>query len=230
MTAYARTVAAQRLQRFVKPYYTPDYLLDRMLVEMRAYVLAQHLDSHTETATRPARRRHRVRDRGREEPALLLRAAHRTHPGGAAGPDRSRLPGTPGATVIRRVLVTGSRNWPSRAAVVDCLVDLAHQAGGPGSTLTVVHGACPTGADAIAAAWCHHWVGPWPNVLEEPHPADWRPGGRFDASAGFRRNAKMVALGADLVLAFCRAGSRGTMHTVGLARDAGIPVQLVELP
>jgi hypothetical protein len=91
----------------------------------------------------------------------------------------------------------------------------------------IVHGACPTGAD------CHRQrMGPGgspaPRIIgltEERHPADWRPGGVFDRSAGFRRNAHMVSLGADVCLAFIRNGSNGASHTARLASQAGIEVR-----
>ncbi len=46
-----------------------------------------------------------------------------------------------------RVLVTGSRDWADRQAILNALAEqfFAHDA------VTVVHGHCPTGADAIAA-------------------------------------------------------------------------------
>ena len=73
-------------------------------------------------------------------------------------------------------------------------------------------------------------------------PADWFPGGRFDRSAGFRRNADMVklvaeaiadgaagechALADECVKRLCREprphGSHGTLHCASLAEEAGI--------
>jgi hypothetical protein len=91
----------------------------------------------------------------------------------------------------------------------------------------IVHGSCPAGADAQASWWVrkHRVIG----LTEERHPADWRPGGKFDRSAGFRRNAEMVALGADVCLAFIRNGSNGASHTARLAEAAGIPVRRFEV-
>lgn len=47
--------------------------------------------------------------------------------------------------------------------------------------------------------------------------------------AGFARNAEMVALGADLCVAFYKqgAGNKGTDHCASLAGKAGIPVRRV---
>lgn len=118
-----------------------------------------------------------------------------------------------------RILVTGSRDWTD----VDLLEGLLAMAVYQRVPAVIVHGACPTGADAIAAHWarrCRH-IG----VTEEPHPALWRQHGR---AAGPRRNAEMVGLGADLCLAFIRNGSRGASHCALLAERAGIPVRRYE--
>lgn len=117
-----------------------------------------------------------------------------------------------------RVLVTGSREWRDEQVIADALLDVWHDAvqdGAPG--IVVVHGACPRGADAMAAAWCAEH-----GVPAEAHPADWALLGR---RAGFVRNAAMVELGASVCLAFIRGGSRGASHTAGLAAAAGIPVR-----
>jgi hypothetical protein len=87
--------------------------------------------------------------------------------------------------------------------------------------LIVVHGACPTGADAMANTWAKDYGFP-----AERHPADWTGYGK---SAGFIRNAEMVTLGADLCLVFRQKGAadRGTDHCASLAEKAGIPVRRV---
>jgi hypothetical protein len=116
----------------------------------------------------------------------------------------------------RRVLVTGSRDWPDPAAVRAALDEILATHG----PITVVHGACPTGADAHAAEWArdHHKRG----VTEEPHPAD---RDRYGLPAGMIRNAAMIRRGADLCLAFLGPGSRGGAATARLAAEAGIPVR-----
>lgn len=112
-----------------------------------------------------------------------------------------------------RVLLTGSRTWPDARAVYVELHTLwfAHRETG----LTIVHGACWKGADRMAAEWCRRG---WMNLTEERHPAPWTTG----RAAGYGRNAAMVALGADLCLAFIESNSRGASHCAGLAEAAGI--------
>ena len=125
-----------------------------------------------------------------------------------------------------RVIVTGSRllesAHPVRAELYDLLNNLA-----PNETLTVVHGDCPTGADRHASNWVadQHYDTDLGIVIEERHPADWN---MFGPAAGPRRNSEMVALGADLVLAFPVGASRGTRDTMTKARAAGILVQVTE--
>jgi YspA, cpYpsA-related SLOG family len=119
-----------------------------------------------------------------------------------------------------RVLVTGSRDWDAEEILRQAMIAAAFR--GPGERdLTVVHGACPTGADAMADAWAEDYGFP-----AERHLADWTGYGK---SAGFIRNAEMVTLGADLCLAFYKqgAGNKGTDHCASLAEKAGIPVRRV---
>lgn len=121
-----------------------------------------------------------------------------------------------------RVLVTGSRTWDDEGVIQYALSEILFH----NHTMVLVHGDCPKGADRIADQWAAaRNQFPARPVVVERHPADWERHGR---SAGFRRNAEMVRLGADLCLAFIVDGSRGASHTAGLAEKAGIPVRRFE--
>ena len=118
----------------------------------------------------------------------------------------------------RRVLVTGSREWDAEGTLRQALIAAKMAVAGEDHDLIVVHGACPTGADAMADMWAKDYGFP-----AERHPADWSRG----KGAGFTRNAEMVALGADLCVAFYKqgAGNKGTDHCASLAEKVGIPVR-----
>ena len=111
---------------------------------------------------------------------------------------------------MRRILITGGREWKDKQAIWDALI--LH---GPG---IVVHGAC-RGADTLADEAAKSL-----GLPTEPHPANWYPLGRYDRAAGNKRNAEMVALGADICLAFPDPTSRGTWNCVNIAKRAGIEV------
>jgi hypothetical protein len=81
----------------------------------------------------------------------------------------------------------------------------------------------PRGADAFAAAYAARTSG----YHTEAHPADWR---RYGRAAGYRRNAEMIALGADGCAAFIRGASPGSTSAVRLAKAAGIPIWLCTQP
>lgn len=121
-----------------------------------------------------------------------------------------------------RVLVTGSRDWTDRRTIDDTLTALAAANAFHNRPTVIVHGACPTGADAIADDWARWHAQRSPLVEFERHRANWQLNGK---RAGFIRNANMVNLGADVCLAFIKDGSRGASHTAALAEQAGIPVR-----
>ena len=134
-----------------------------------------------------------------------------------------------------RILVTGSRDWDDRDFLIHRLMEqdpcAEHgECGFECPRITIIHGDCPTGADSLADEFAR-----LRGVAVERHPAEW---GKHTVdcpewhlpmpvckSAGFRRNAEMVALGADVCLAFIKNGSKGATMTADLAEKAGIPVK-----
>jgi hypothetical protein len=138
-----------------------------------------------------------------------------------------------------RVLVTGSRDWTNRRQVEDTLTTAGALAIALGQRLVVVHGACPTGVDAIANEWAEWHRQRGQPFAVEPHPAQRHPTEDFGPwpGAGPRRNAHMVQLGADACFAFiglctssrCRRpephGSHGATGCADLAEAAGIPTR-----
>lgn len=118
------------------------------------------------------------------------------------------MPNTPSKKPMK-VLVTGSRSYPEPQDVFDVLASL--------SPTVVIHGGCPTGADAFAERWCQDT-----GIPQDVHPADWQNYGR---KAGYLRNVQMIAEEPDLVVAFFYGESRGTQMTVDLALAAGLTVR-----
>ncbi|MEU1043915.1 SLOG family protein [Streptomyces sp. NPDC005897] len=138
-----------------------------------------------------------------------------------------------------RVLVTGSRDWPTPDVVWAALNDVRTETLLAGRDLIVVDGACPTGADLYATEWADVAGQFSRQVVAEEHPAQDHPTQDFGPwpAAGPRRNAYMVSLGADRALAFlgpcashrCRKPrphpSHGASGCADLAEQAGIPVR-----
>ncbi len=118
---------------------------------------------------------------------------------------------------MKRILITGSREWVSREQIYLAIFNWVRDNCTEPEEIAIVHGDATGGADRIARDIARS-VG-W--LTEEPHPADWTGWGK---AAGMYRNDEMVALGADVCLAFLRGASRGTRHCAGQAAKAGIPV------
>lgn len=122
-----------------------------------------------------------------------------------------------------RVIVTGSRSWDDAKTIREALEAVALGLREAGiSLMTVVHGACPNGADEIADQWVRYHQGD-PLATAERHPALWQ---KYGKRAGMVRNEQMIALGASLVLAFIRDDSPGATHCAELASDRGIPLRV----
>lgn len=110
---------------------------------------------------------------------------------------------------MKRLLVTGSREWRDRACIEEALSPYAD------GSWVLVHGDCPSGADMMADQIWRRWQLP-----VERHPANWRLGKR----AGYIRNQEMVDSGVDKCLAFRYAYSNGTTHCANAAIRAGVSV------
>lgn len=107
-----------------------------------------------------------------------------------------------------RLLIAGPRDWQNDAAVVTVLSGYHVQQAG--RLWTLVHGACPTGVDMIADTWAELLAQVDPKApLVEAHPADWSHG----REGGPRRNAQMVAKGADLCIVFRHVDLRWSAGT-----------------
>jgi hypothetical protein len=113
-----------------------------------------------------------------------------------------------------KILVTGSRDWTDARRIQEEIFRALYETKTPHDEAALIHGACPSGADAIADQY-----GTDTGMHVVRVPADW---GRWKRRAGFIRNAEMVELEPDICLAFIRNGSRGASMTADLARRAGI--------
>lgn len=124
---------------------------------------------------------------------------------------------------MRRVLVTGARDWTNRIlAQQELNLQMFHPDSSDG--LIIVNGMAERGLDKIAHQWYLTHASKW--VHEDPHPANWKLG-HF---AGHFRNQEMVDSGADICLAFSRPGSTGTWDCARRAEKAGIPVSVFTDP
>lgn len=111
-----------------------------------------------------------------------------------------------------RVLVTGSRDWPDRHAVWNALDKLQGEHG----YIELVHGGCPTGADAAADDWAR-----FRKVTPQVFRANWELYGK---AASKRRNEEMLKDGAGVVLAFIRNECHEARDVIQLAHVADIPI------
>ena len=112
-----------------------------------------------------------------------------------------------------RVIVFGSREWTNATVVWSALNQL-----GPGPH-TIIHGGC-RGADRLAANVAR---GLGHATIEVS--ANWE---RFGKSAGPKRNALIVSLGADLAIGFGVSG-RGSQDMLRKLRAAGINISTYEM-
>lgn len=117
---------------------------------------------------------------------------------------------------MSRVIVTGGRDWGEGEGTngyAACMHAL-DAALSPLKPTVIVQGGCRTGADLLARWWAKDHAVPC-----ETFAAVWK---RYGPSAGPRRNAEMIAAGADYLVA-C-PGGRGTADCVRKAEAAALTV------
>jgi SLOG family YspA-like protein len=116
-----------------------------------------------------------------------------------------------------KIIVTGSRIWTNESIIRNAFALIAMRLGP--ENMTIVHGACPSGADYLSDNIARAWTG----MTVKAYPADWAKHGK---AAGPIRNMEMVDgnLDALCALAFPIDQSRGTRHCMSYARGRGIEV------
>ncbi len=110
-----------------------------------------------------------------------------------------------------KIAVVGSRDYPNLEEVRQFVREQ--------ELTTVIVSGGARGVDSVAVEEARKLRMPY-----EIYPADWN---RYGRSAGFRRNQTIVDA-ADEVIAFWDGKSRGTQHTISLAKAAGKPVRVVQ--
>jgi hypothetical protein len=114
---------------------------------------------------------------------------------------------------VMRILITGSRDWPSAEAIHPYI------AAYPRGTVFIHGGA--RGADQISDTLARGM-----GYEVEVFPADWSSKGR---RAGVIRNLEMLDSKPDEVVAFWKDESPGTGHMIREAKKRGINVEVVKL-
>jgi hypothetical protein len=115
---------------------------------------------------------------------------------------------------VLKVLVTGSRDWTDARKIELEIFRALYEHKTPFHEAVLMHGACPTGADALADTYAVET-----GMHRVRYPANWD---RHGKRAGYLRNALMIEDGPDVCLAFILDGSRGASMTAVLAEKAGI--------
>lgn len=121
---------------------------------------------------------------------------------------------------IRRILITGSRQW-TNPHPIHCHLN---QELATANFLIIIHGGAK-GADQIADRWARTQHENGARVYIEVHKANWA---RYGSTAGPQRNNEMVKRGADKCYAYPIGESRGTRHCILAATRAGIQTIITE--
>ena len=113
-----------------------------------------------------------------------------------------------------KIAIVGSRSFDDYDKLLETmgLFCNAHELFG-----TLVSGGAK-GADTLGENWAKYW-----GIAIERYLPDWN---KYGKSAGFRRNSDIINA-CDIVLAFWDGKSKGTKHSLDLAREAKKPTFIV---
>lgn len=119
---------------------------------------------------------------------------------------------------MKYVAVVGSRGYDNYDEFMDKIAYYTRNI--KADNITFVSGAAPSGADFLIAKFCREH-----NIPIIEFHADWK---RFGKSAGMKRNIFIIEK-ADFVLAFWDGESRGTAHSIKLAKMNKKPLRVVKI-
>jgi hypothetical protein len=115
------------------------------------------------------------------------------------------------------VIIAGSRDFHDPKLVVATMKKLYRDV-----DIRIVSGGC-RGADKLG-----EWYGrKYTDHIPEVFPADWRPGGKLDKSAGHRRNERMGNYAEEAVV-FWDSISPGSKDMIHIMQTLGKPVHVIE--
>jgi hypothetical protein len=118
---------------------------------------------------------------------------------------------------MKYIAVVGSRGYSDYD---EFLNKISHYTKNIKEPITFVSGAASSGADNLIAKFCREHDIP---IIE--FKADWE---RYGKSAGMKRNIFIIEK-ADFVLAFWNGVSKGTLHSIGLAKKMKVPLRIVKV-
>jgi len=121
--------------------------------------------------------------------------------------------------------IVGGRDfndWSVMCNVMSAMMCMFAEVGAvvPEATLIRVVSGGARGADCMGAAWgeAERWIDE-----VRVYPAEWN---KYGKSAGYKRN-QLIVKDSDILIAFWDGKSKGTKHSIDLAKTKGIPTVVV---
>ena len=119
-----------------------------------------------------------------------------------------------------KLAIVGSRSFLDynymKEAILNFIYAFPKSPEGRSICITEIVSGGARGADALAEQWAKDGH----NIPLTTFPADWD---KYGKSAGYKRNEQLVEY-ADMIMAFWDGESKGTKHTIDLAKKANKPV------